>query len=236
MISQKVFLPRIGASPALLSFRSISVQSEFSKNFVKCNGLNRAGFSGLVFCPGMLFNSMEKWWGDAGRRSRPHEGVDVLLYMDIHGQIHTLDTATKIPVMYSGETAAVHDDFLGKSMYVRHEIYDDRGWQLHTVYGHVTPVNGVQKGGIVKGGDVIAEIADGRRKNAQVLSHLHISMAWISETVPCELLNWETMGNSDMVMLLNPLEVMQLKKEQVQTSSKIKTSGRGVCRPHYSNK
>lgn len=40
--------------------------SRFTEFLIRENALGDNGFKGWVFCPGMLFNSTDKWWGDQG--------------------------------------------------------------------------------------------------------------------------------------------------------------------------
>ena len=62
--------------------------------------------------------------------------------------------------MYNGDIVHIHDDFLGKSIYVKHSINDKSGNALHTIYGH-TATREVRHvtGKRVREGDIIAEIA-----------------------------------------------------------------------------
>lgn len=69
---------------------------------IEVNGLDPDNFESWVFCPGMLFGSPDKWWGDLGRRDFPHEGIDFCLYADRSRQIQRLGEQTRIPVMHTG--------------------------------------------------------------------------------------------------------------------------------------
>jgi hypothetical protein len=180
----------------------------FSRCLVRCNGLDEIGFESWVFYPGMLFNSLDKWWGEGGDRPRHHEGIDLCLYRDKQGQNFRLDGATKIPVMYAGKIIKIEEDYLAHSLYVRHKIYDGNGRQLYTIYAHTEPYTGVDTGSIVNEGDIIATIAGDENKKEIMLPHVHISMAWVSESLPCERLNWDTMNESGLVTLCDPLEVI----------------------------
>jgi peptidase M23-like protein len=182
-------------------------KTNFSENLIKCNSLDEKGFDKWVFYPGMLFDSPEKWWGTAGSRSRPHEGLDICFFLDKKGRILRLDKTANVTAIYGGEIVKVEEDYLGKSVYVRHETYDDRSRQLYTVYGHLAPYKGIGQGCRVKEGDIIAKIADGGKKNAPMFAHLHISIVWIPQSFSCEDLNWDVIGGADMTVLMNPLEM-----------------------------
>ncbi len=182
----------------------------FSEYIVGCNGLG-GRFEEWFFYPGMLFNASDRWWGGGGRRDRPHEGLDLCLYRDRCGEKHRLDETTEIPVIYSGEIIRICDDFLGQSIFVGHDTYDGNGNRLYTVYGHTIPLRGIDRGKAVSEGSIIATIAGVKRGKATVPSHLHISIAWIPETLPSKMLNWKTIDDRRMVNLLDPLKVIACK-------------------------
>ncbi len=173
---------------------------------IKHNYLGKLGFEGWIFYPGMLFHSQHKWWGKGGMRQRPHEGLDFCFYRDRAGQNHTLNEKTKIPVMYEGEIVGIHDDFMGKSLFVSHDFYDELGNRLHTIYGHTNPYPGVDIGRLFREGETIAVIAAARKNDTRIPSHLHISVAWLPKSFPYNRLNWETMGDRGVTTLCNPLE------------------------------
>ena len=68
----------------------------------------------------MLFNSTDKWWGDQGKRDKPHEGLDLCLYKDREDKILRLGENAKVPVIYDGIVVGIVDDFLGKSVIIEH--------------------------------------------------------------------------------------------------------------------
>ena len=186
-------------------------KSRFNEFLVMHNNLNKFGFDAWVFYPGMLFNDLHKWWGDGGVRQRPHEGLDLCFYRDKAGQEHSLDERIKIPVMYEGEIVRIDDDFLGKSIFVSHGIYDDLGNRFHTIYGHTNPYSGVAIGKTLSEGDAIATIADARKKKAKIFPHLHISVIWLPKAFPYKELNWQIIGDSQTVTLCDPLEFIEGK-------------------------
>lgn len=153
----------------------------------------------------MLFGSRLKWWG-RGHRDRPHEGLDMRLYRDREGRLQSLPGTTRIPVIYEGEVANIVKDFLGKSVFVRHDLRDRDGCLLHTVYGHTEPLTGVSRGSVFAEGDIIATLA--AAGNRHIPPHLHVSMAWISPSLPQEGLNWATMGDPHLLRLMDPLPVL----------------------------
>ena len=181
--------------------------SMFADRLVQCNGLHEAGFHQWVFRPGMLFGAVEIWWGQGGNRDRPHEGLDVCCYRDRRGRVHALDTAIRVPVMYEGEVAAILEDFLGLSVFVRHGIHDGEGRWLYTVYGHTGPVGGVRPGRTLEEGDVLGTLAGRRGGKTGAPPHLHLTVAWVQQSVSGEALDWETMADPRWALLLDPFDV-----------------------------
>ena len=188
-------------------------ESTFKMFFAKHNNdFHAYGFREWIFYPGMLFQDREAWWTDNGFRPAPHEGIDLCFYRDNTGQVRRIGNGVKIPVMYTGDIVHIHDDFLGKSIYVKHSIKDKSGNALHTIYGHTVPGKHQNTGKRVREGDIIAEIA-ALSENSKILPHIHITMAWIPETLSCKKLNWETIGNPRLVTLCNPLEYIDSRQE-----------------------
>jgi len=188
-------------------------ESTFNTFFAKHNsGLHTYGFKEWIFYPGMRFEDREAWWTDNGSRPTPHEGIDLCFYRNKREQVCRIDNGTKIPVMYTGDIVHIHDDFLGKSIYVRHRIKDKSENALYTIYGHTTPRNHYLTEKRVREGDIIAEVA-ALSENSKIFPHIHITMAWIHKSLPCRKLNWGTIWSSRLVTLCNPLEYIDSKLE-----------------------
>ena len=183
-------------------------KSCFQNSLIRLNRLDKQGFTALVFKPGMLFKDIAVWWGDGGVRSRLHEGLDVCFYRDVSGQNYRLTEKTMIPVIYDGKIVWIHDDFLGRSVYVVHEIYDGNGNRLYTVYGHTSPLCGIAEGKELREGDPFATIAGVGMRKTVIQPHVHLSVAWIPVAFPCERLNWDTMSDPNVVTLCNPLDCL----------------------------
>ena len=180
----------------------------FTKFFVRENALEEKGFKEWVFCSGMLFNALDKWWGNEGKRDWPHEGLDLCLYRDRRDKVLSLHGKMKIPVMYDGIVVRIINDFLGQSVIIEHGFDNSDNGRFYTIYGHTNPCSGVQVGRIVKQGDVIATLADPIKSKAGLLPHLHVSLGWTSEVVAYDKLDWETIGASNTLALLDPLHII----------------------------
>jgi len=183
-------------------------KSNFSALLITSNGIDKKGFIQWVFYPGMLFQSEAKWWGDWGIRKRPHEGLDLCLYQDTDGIVHTLDAGVHIPVLYEGTVVRLIDDYIGKTVFVLHDIYDKNQNQLCSIHGHTDPCDPIEAATLVQEGAVIATISDGAGRGAQMSSHLHLSIAWVPKSYDYQQLNWETLYHSE-VMLTNPLDFIE---------------------------
>jgi len=183
-------------------------KSEFYQHLIKINKLTEHGFKRLEFLPGMLFNDVEKWWGDKGPRSRPHEGIDLCGFENYSGQTVVLNEHTQIPVMYYGQIVHVFDDFLGKTVNVMHRINGTQTASFHTLYAHVNPLTDLQVGDTIKAGEVIARIA--AAKKGSVVPHLHISTLSLSNCLPPNRITWESITDLNMATLHDPLNFLHL--------------------------
>ncbi len=185
------------------------VSKLFQERLRACNSLDEMGFREWVFHPAMLFGSYYKWWGDLGKRDGAHEGLDLCLYRTKEGDIRYLDGKTKVPVIFKGRIVKLGDDFLGESVFVSHGAYDSDGSRLHTIYGHIKPRDRMRLGERLSEGDIIGTIADARKSGGAIPPHLHVSVAWIPDTVHSQELGWQIVSDPAKVVLLDPLCVIE---------------------------
>lgn len=183
----------------------------FGERLVISNALGEVGFEEWVFHPGMLFNALDKWWSNQECRNRPHEGLDLCLYRTRVGEVRCLGEKTKIPVMYGGKVIKISNDFLGASVFVCHRIYNNHGEQLLTAYGHIKPDDSIYPGRVLREGDLLGAIAETKKRNTVIPSHIHISVAWISKSFCCEKIDWECIGDPGVAVLLDPLEIIDCR-------------------------
>ena len=113
------------------------------------------------------------------------------------------------PVIFKGQVMKVDDDFLGESVFVSHDYYDNDGSQLYTIYGHIKPCGRMCLGERLREGDIIGTIADTRNCAGAVPPHLHISVAWVPKSVRSQELGWEIIGSHTEITLLDPLRVIE---------------------------
>ena len=180
------------------------------------NALAQNGFETWVFCPGMLFNSPDKWWGDRGQRDYPHEGIDLCLYRDRHQRTLRLDEMTRIPAMHKGVVKAIFKDYLGKAVVIHHENLSGENARFISLYAHITPRADLEIDTLVQEGDFLGTIADTSSSKAKIIPHLHFSLGLASPSLSYEGFVWNTIRKGDIITLLNPLEVIEWPCEELE--------------------
>jgi len=138
-----------------------------------------SGFKCWIFRRGMLFGDHVEWWGDRCRRRTEHEGLDFATGLLPGGQISPVQEGVPVRSMAEGEVVAVLDDFIGKTVVVRHpEFSRSDNCVFHSLLSHIRPqvslLDRVSKGQVV--GTV------GKSTSAGAPSHLHLTGAWIPAT------------------------------------------------------
>jgi len=198
-------------------FSDAPVSKLFQEQFIAANSLDEKGFAEWVFHPAMLFGSKLKWWGSLEERDTPHEGLDLFYYRTTKGDFGYLDEKILVPVMFNGRVAKIVDDFLGRSVFVSHDSFDNGGHRLYTIYGHLIPYGTIHMGSILNEADILGTLAAAQKSNRAAPSHLHISAAWISKTVSSSELDWQLTGDPTKVALLDPLLLFQCPYSIVET-------------------
>lgn len=183
-------------------------KTRFTEMLIFENGLEQGGFDTWLFCPGMRFDSPEKWWGDHGLRPYPHEGVDFCLYRDRAGQTRRLDETSRIPAMHDGVLKAVFTDYLGKALIIEHDAVAGGDHRLLSVYAHTRPLPGIVIGSTIKEGDVIATLADTTGSKSGILPHLHFSLGIPAPFFSYDPFTWKTIQTPEMITLLDPLPII----------------------------
>ncbi len=182
----------------------------FFNDLVEKNGIH--DFESWFFYTGMLFGSDDKWWGKGGTRPDPHEGLDICFYKTTEGELKCLDEKTRVPVMGDGVVFDVSDDdFLGKSIFVRHDVVDKNGLYLHSVYAHSMPVDGLVEETILKKGDILATVADIRGRNLSIPGHLHVSMVYLPLDYPKDMLKWSILAVTYQARLVDPFGYLECR-------------------------
>jgi murein DD-endopeptidase MepM/ murein hydrolase activator NlpD len=187
---------------------SPEIHSKFMEFMLAHNRPRMDGFKGWIFHPGMLFQALEKWWGDQGLRAVPHEGLDLHSFEKASGRVQTVTEQTQIPAAFAGQIVKIDRDFLGKSIYIIHAIYTDDGRQLLSAVGHTVPKDGLKSGQQVAAGEIIAAVAGFPGQKSTLPPHLHLTFAWVPRDVRVEQLTWKNLGHDPGIRLIDPLAVI----------------------------
>ena len=131
-----------------------------------------SGFKCWIFLPGMLFGNRIEWWGDGCRRRTEHEGLDFATGILHNGEICSIPEGVPARALADGEVAAVLDDFIGKTVVVRHStIGRPNGDIFHTLLSHIQPQ--VRRQDAVAKGQMIGKV--GKSAKAGAPAHLHLT-------------------------------------------------------------
>jgi hypothetical protein len=189
---------------------SPEIHSQFMEFMLEHNRPRMDGFKSWVFHPGMLFQALEKWWGDQGLRAVPHEGLDLYSFETDGGGVKTVDQQTQIPAAFAGQVLKIDRDFLGKSIYISHAIYTDGDRQLLSAVGHTIPREGLQTGQQVAAGEIIAAVSGVPGKKTNLPPHVHLTFAWVPKDFSIDQLTWKNLGHDPGITLIDPLAVISI--------------------------
>ena len=133
-----------------------------------------SGFDRWRFRPGMAFGERTEWWGLRCRRRTVHEGLDFVEgFRD--GEVSLIPEGVPVRAVASGEVVATLDDFMGKTIVVRHPLLVRPGGDIfHTLLSHIQ-TEGLTPS-FVKKGEILGRV--GRRAGIRIRPHLHFTGAW----------------------------------------------------------
>lgn len=164
------------------------------------------GLDQWVFFPGMMFGSMEKWWGAPGMRPASHEGLDLCFFMDAEGRPRRLDDATRLPAMAEGVVVSIMPDLLGHTVVVRQDACP--GPALLVFYAHIRPAPELRTGDRIRAGDGFAGIAPTRGRSSLLPPHLHLTLAWADALPPAQDLTWKLLNGVDRSVFVDPMAAL----------------------------
>jgi murein DD-endopeptidase MepM/ murein hydrolase activator NlpD len=134
-----------------------------------------------VFHPGMLFGDSIEWWGGGDQRRTQHEGIDFAEGIRPGFGICRIPEGTPVRAIMDGESVALLDDFLGKTIVVRHsDILNSNGDVFYTLLSHIQPVT--SELGFVAKGQILGSV--GKSTKSRTPAHLHLTGAWIPSHIP----------------------------------------------------
>lgn len=185
----------------------------FGEMLADVNGLKKKGFKRWFFGEGMAFLDLRQWWGGKERRATPHEGVDFLFYETGAGGREKLSTGALVPAALDGEVAAVRSDFLGRTVWLRHDSAMAADRCLYTVYGHLSPERIVAVGAQVQAGTIIGSVADPDLVGKKIAPHLHLSVVLVTSGTDSRRLDWPLVQKPELAEPLDPLLLHQFGGE-----------------------
>jgi len=180
--------------------------SNYLKTISRVNNLENGSKVQWLFHCGMLFSSMDKWWGDFKFRNCAHEGIDVTYFRTDPGEIQCFGPSVKIPAMDDGKILNICDDYLGQTLVVEHHHSMHFNRRIIWVYAHITPEKGLRQTDSIQKDDIIARVCD-THKNPQLPPHLHFSCFEVDPLVQHHHLTWDLFSKKDDVNLIHPLFV-----------------------------
>jgi hypothetical protein len=160
-----------------------------------------AGFKSWSVGKGMFFGDHLEWWGDRNRRRTLHEGIDFAEGFVTDEDVQPVREGTPVRALARGGAVAILDDFLNKTVIVRHPgIRNAEGDVCHTFYSHIHPENNAL--GPVAGGQVLGRVA--KSTNAGAPAHMHLTAAWIPESIPASDITMDRISASfTPIVLIN---------------------------------
>ena len=201
-------------------------QPRFTRMLMHTNQPVLDDFDSWVFHPGMMFDSAHKWWRDFGTRDFPHEGIDLCLFLDRSMRTRCLRPETRVPAMFDGVVRAMFKDYLGQAIIVEHSFEKHENSKMLTVYAHTDPLDKIRSGRQVSQGDIIATIADTHRSKANILPHLHLSLAIPAPDLSYNAFVWNIMRDLDRITLLDPRDFLDADYHVLGMGSKLEPQSR----------
>ena len=186
----------------------MATASTFIHQLSAANHHERIGMERLIFYPGMLFGTAEKWWGRPGCRHSHHEGIDLCFFETGSGGYYRLDETTRIPMAEDGRIVHIMEDFLGQTVAVQQTEAGGRAFL--TLYAHIEPAKGLSVGDRLSCGEVFARIAAINNPKIMLLPHLHISMAWADQLPDYADWTWKRLNHCGSECFVDPLTRMHL--------------------------
>ena len=139
-----------------------------------------SGFDKWRFRPGMSFGERMEWWGPRGRRRTVHEGLDFVEGFQ-GGEVNLVTEGVPVRAVVSGEVVATLDDFMGKTVVLRHPSMTlQDGSIFHTLVSHIQTEGTMPP--FVNKGEMLGRI--GKRAGIHIRSHLHLTGAWFPAGFP----------------------------------------------------
>jgi len=105
-----------------------------------------------------------------------------------------------------------------KTQFTDFLYYENNCNRFYTIYGHTNPIADLQVGQVVKEGNIVATLAVSKKTKPGTLPHLHITLGWSLSKIAYDRLDWESIGNPDLLTLIDPLSIFN-RNYQIKISS-----------------
>ena len=182
--------------------------STFTETFRQLNGYTGTDLAEWLFLPGMRFGEKEKWWKSGSFRASPHEGLDILTFLDGFGGEQQLSAAARVPPLLSGIVVSKTKDFLGETVILAHDFYDQADRRLHTFYAHLQPAEAPEITSKITHDSLLGNIAWPRQSNTGCPPHLHLSLAWVDKSMSIQDFAWDRFRASETFRPGDPLALI----------------------------
>ncbi len=160
---------------------------------------SESGVDSWIFRDGMFFNDRVEWWGTGCRRRTLHEGMDFAEAMLTDGAVQQVPEGMPVHALADGEMVAFLDDFLNKTVVVRHNsVRNENGDIFYTLFSHINPTT-LTPGPIIKG-QILGNV--GKSKKVGAPSHLHLTGAWIPESITADQISMDLIHPAFMPIVL----------------------------------
>jgi murein DD-endopeptidase MepM/ murein hydrolase activator NlpD len=155
-------------------------------------------FESWKFRRGMFFGDRIEWWGNRNRRRTLHEGIDFAEGSRSDGSVRPVP-AVPVRSIADGEIVSLLDDFLNKTVVVRHPgIRNEAGAMFYTFFSHIQPQTS-RLGPVIRG-EVLGEVHKAGSSGAP--AHLHLTGAWVPECIHADEVTMDLISSTFMPLVL----------------------------------
>ncbi len=160
----------------------------------------------------MHFSDPYQWWNTKKRQCR-HEGLDIATFLDYSASVQSFPENAFVPVFLPGIAVHTHEDFLGHTLYVRHDQIRQQSKVLYSLYAHVDTA--VTPGEAMPAETIIARLSS-IVPSKTISPHLHFSIAWVEENLKFENISWENIADHSAIELIDPIHFITKNPADIQ--------------------
>jgi hypothetical protein len=184
----------------------------YLRRFQSCNQIT--SLHSFLFMKGMHFSDLYQWWNIKKKRTCYHEGLDIATFLDYSATIQFFPAKTLVPVLLSGVAVHKHRDFLGHTLYVRHNQVRQQTKVLHSLYAHIDMAD--DSGETIRSEAIIGSLSKVASPKT-IFPHLHVTIAWIEENLKLEGISWDNISDHPGIQLVDPINFMTAPPTEIHT-------------------